>query len=218
MPMFLWFLFSISYICSNAQSSSLQNPSLKCWEKIWSIVAQLNALLNEAIWNKNLYEEMNSGRHFLCHFFSLSMFPPFFSLLLCVIIYFVFLNWRTFFSRVLWQKTTKASYITHSKYINSTARWNANPYNRIIIVYLHWNCTHGFVITLINLDLNVAKIILHGCWVNFCDISKEKLNKVMKTDCSQAIRSRGTGSLISSGLLSLLSAKIIHIVAKICPF
>lgn len=36
--------------------------------------------------------------------------------------------------------------------------WNANPHNGIIIVYLHWNCTHGFVIMLINLDPNEAKL------------------------------------------------------------
>lgn len=54
---------------------------------------------------------------FLCHFFISLWFIS-----LCLIIYFsIFLKiCKTFFfSRLLWQETTKASYITHWKYINT---------------------------------------------------------------------------------------------------
>lgn len=137
----------------------LQNPSLKCWEEKHDLLQRnLMHYLMKRFGNKIYMRKWVTGSTLLplsflfSSWFFLFLFPSFvFSNL-----FEHFLTGRHF-SVGCYGRRKQKRYILH---IQNTLihGWNANPYNRIIIGYLHWNCTHGFVIILINLDLNEAKL------------------------------------------------------------
>lgn len=163
------------------------------------------------------------GNGFLQACFSLCYFCiSLCSISLCLIIYFsIFLKLEDIFSVGRYGRRPQER---HTSHVQNTLihGWNANPCNRIIIVYLQWNCTRGFVITLINLDPNEARLfcmtaeLIYAIWVK-----KDQIKCDGKRDCRQALHPRedACASLQASWPLSsakiffqLLESKIIHLV------